>query len=167
MPIKIYDALVKNFNLDNICATEIMGASYPHGGHHMGIFVKLKCSECEVAREINLGSDVKDIICPVCGRRIANLLKEEFGEIQSVLKKQRMISIIALISFALAIVFGCLWVTDGVWVSGKALDASGKFVDASTAIEVNAGMLAATVVCALTALVLGIIGSWKRFVVEF
>ena len=123
----------------------------------MAIQVKLKCSECAIVREADLKPDDKEIICPVCGRRMANLTPDEHREIGQVQSKQRMYCIISIVLFAIAIACLVLWVgTDPAkWVSGKESQ------------EANMAMLLGALACALGAVIIGAIGSAKRYVVEF
>lgn len=126
----------------------------------MAISVKLRCSECETIREANIKADEKDITCPVCGRRLQNLTAAEHGEIEGVQKKQRMFCIISIVLFALAVVCIAMWMIGGdtaAWASS----------DASATSEAKAEFFIGAIVCMLASIVLGVLGSLKRFVVEF
>ncbi|MFH0939382.1 MAG: hypothetical protein V1899_08895 [Planctomycetota bacterium] len=134
----------------------------------MAITVKQRCSECGITLKKELKSDAKEISCVACGRRMANLPASDYAEMEKAQKSQRTFGIIAVALFVIAIVFVFLWVGDsGGWVSGKIVGADGTIAEASGAIESNMGPMIVAAVCALASLVLGIIASLKRFVVEF
>ena len=134
----------------------------------MPIAVKLRCSECFTARETELKAAERDITCPVCGRRIQNLTEAEHDEIETVQKKQRLFSIIALVFFALSIACFVMWIGDtSAWVSGRQIGPDGAAVAASGPIEPQVAMLAGSIVFLLVTIVLGGLGSRSRFVVEF
>jgi hypothetical protein len=121
----------------------------------MDICVKLRCSECDTVREAVLKPDDKEIFCQVCARRMANLPEEDLEAIAAGLKQQRVMSIISIVLFVLAIVFVALWMGD-----------SGKWT-AQASKEADAGMFIGAAVCALASMIVGIIGSMKRYIVEF
>jgi hypothetical protein len=128
----------------------------------MGIFVKLRCSECETVRETELNVEDKEIVCPVCARRMANLPQEDHADIEAGMKSQRMFSIIAVVLFAIAIICVYMWMgPTEAWSYNKTGGAT------QPPVEANSGMFIGACVCAVAALVLGIIGSMKRYVVEF
>ncbi len=134
----------------------------------MAIDIKVRCSECETIREVLLGAEEKELVCPVCGRRMASLTADEHKEIEGELKKQRTFSIIAIALFAIAIICVFMWIGPaGAWPSGKDISPEGKIIEATKSVEPNVGPLVAAGVCALASLVLGILGSMKRYVVEF
>jgi CDP-diglyceride synthetase len=134
----------------------------------MAVKCKLRCSECETIRDVELNTEDKEIVCVVCGRRMANLTDEEHKEITDVQSKQRVLSIIALVLLAIGVVFVYMWAGDtGAWVSGKVMGPDGKIGPATGPIEDNAGMFIAFCVMGLATLVLSIMASMKRHVVEF
>lgn len=121
----------------------------------MAIKVRLRCSECTTIRDVSLKEEERDISCPVCGRRIQNLTADEHAEIMAVQKNQQLCGIISLVLLGLTALCFYLWTGDsGSWVSGKAT-------------EPNVSFFAGAIICSLGSLVLGILGSRKRFVVEF
>ena len=121
----------------------------------MAIKVRLRCSECTTIRDVEINAEERDISCPVCGRRIQNLTSDEHAEITAVQKSQQLCGIISLVLLALTFVCFYLWMGDtATWISGKAT-------------EPNTGLFGGAIICALGSLVLGILGSRKRFVVEF
>jgi hypothetical protein len=122
----------------------------------MGICVKLRCSECETVREAELNASEREIVCPVCARRMANLPQEDHAEIEAGIKSQRTFSIISLVLFGIALVLVFMWMGEGsTWISKSGQP------------EANMGMFVGACVCALASLVLGVIASMKRYVVEF
>lgn len=130
----------------------------------MGIQCRLRCSECATIRDVVLNAEERDITCPVCGRRIQNLTTEEHREVEAVQKKQKLFGIIALVFLAFTVVCIILWVGDtGSWTSGMGAD--GKPLTGPKV--ANEGFFFGAIVCSLVTLVLGILGSLKRFVVEF
>ncbi|MGD0094031.1 MAG: hypothetical protein ABSE73_29325 [Planctomycetota bacterium] len=126
----------------------------------MAVAVVLKCSECATVREASLNPGDPEITCPACARRMKNLTDEEFGEIQEVQKKQRMLCIVAVALFAAAVV--CLVVgMSGRWAFNK------QDIEAGAAQFNRAPLLIGAIACGLAAIVVGVMGSRKRFVVEF
>lgn len=122
----------------------------------MAIAVKLRCSECATVREARLNPDDKELVCPACGRRLQNLTAQEHSEIETIQKKQRLFCIIALVFFGLAAVCLVLWMgSTGTWASSDSRP------------EASMGLLVGAAVCGIAAIVLGVLGSLKRFVVEF
>lgn len=117
---------------------------------------KLRCSECGTIREGRLNTEDKDIVCPVCARRIQNLTPEEHDEMLAVQSKQNLFCIISLVLFALCVALFVFWTGDvGTWASG-AKDR-----------EAGAALFWAGLVCGIASMVVGIMGSWRRFVIEF
>jgi len=134
----------------------------------MAVTIKLRCSECETTIEKELSADEKEIVCVVCGRRMANLPAADHADMEQAQKSQRTLGIVAIALFVLAILFVFLWMGDsGGWVSGKVVGPDGKIQDASGSIEPNMGLMVVAAICALASTVLGVIASLKRFVVEF
>jgi DNA-directed RNA polymerase subunit RPC12/RpoP len=122
----------------------------------MAIAVKLRCSECSTIRFAELKVDDKELVCPACGRRLQNLTAAEHQEIETIQKKQRMFSIISLVLFVLAVVCLILWIGGpDSWVSKEARP------------EPNIGTFLGMVVCSVASLVLAILASLKRYVIEF
>lgn len=135
----------------------------------MPIHVKLRCSECETVREEDLKMEEPEITCPACGRRMANLQQNEYVEIENMLKKQQLFSIIGIVLFAVAAILLIMWAVPHTipqdkpeattvftdWISGK-----GK-------LEANTGLFIAALVLAFAAMVLGIFASLKRYIIEF
>lgn len=134
----------------------------------MGIQCRLRCSECATIRDVDLKPEDRDITCPVCGRRIQNLTAEEHREVEAVQKKQKLFSIISLVFLAFTVLCIILWAGDtGSWISGYVVGPDGKAVASATPKTAQEGFFFGAVVCSLVTLVLGILGSLKRFVVEF
>jgi CDP-diglyceride synthetase len=134
----------------------------------MAVKCKLRCSECETIRDVELNTEDKEIVCVVCGRRMANLTAEEHSEITQVQSKQRVLAIIALVLLGISVICVYMWAGDtGAWVSGKVMGPDGKIVPASGPIEANQGVFIAFCVTALATFVLSILASMKRHVVEF
>lgn len=134
----------------------------------MGIEVKLRCSECETIREVELKPEEKEIDCVICGRRMANLTGEEFQEITQQQKSQKTMGIIALVCLFISVICVVMWAGDTAgWTSGVMLTAEGKPAPATGPIEPNMGMFIGFCVTGLATLVLSIIASMKRHVVEF
>ena len=122
----------------------------------MAIAVKLKCSECTTIREACVKPEDKELACPVCGRRMQNLTSQEHSEIEGIQKKQRLFCIISLVLFVIAMV--CL----GFWVGGPS-----NWASAESRADAQMGGFIGAIICGLASLVVGILGSLKRFVVEF
>jgi DNA-directed RNA polymerase subunit RPC12/RpoP len=121
----------------------------------MAIKVRLRCSECTTIRDVEIDAEERDISCPVCGRRIQNLTADEHSEITAVQKNQQLCGIISLVLLALTAVCFVMWAGDtSTWPTTKNT-------------EPNVALFAGAMICALGSLVLGILGSRKRFVVEF
>ncbi|HYG74905.1 MAG TPA: hypothetical protein VEK08_07875 [Planctomycetota bacterium] len=121
----------------------------------MGIAVRLRCSECATIRDVDLKAEERDITCPVCARRIQNLTAAEHEEVAAVQKKQKLFSLISILFFVFAAVCIVMWVGGTeTWISGKAGEPQSQF-------------FIGAMVCALVSIVLGVLGSLKRFVVEF
>lgn len=122
----------------------------------MAVSVKLRCSECSTIRDAQLTREQKELSCPVCGRRIANLSEGELSEMEAVQKSQLILNLVAIVLFLGAV--GCLvmWAGAGSgWTSAK---------DQPPA---NQGFFIGAIVCMLISLITGVMGSLKRFVVEF
>jgi peptidoglycan biosynthesis protein MviN/MurJ (putative lipid II flippase) len=116
---------------------------------------KLRCSECGTLRDSKLNTEDKDIVCPVCQRRIQNLTEEEQDEMLGVQKKQGLFGIISLVLFGLFLLLICMWMGHGKdWISGMPK-------------EETLAMFYGAIVVGIASIVLGILGSWRRFVVEF
>ena len=144
----------------------------------MPVHVKLRCSECETLREEDLKMEDTEITCPACGRRMANLPQNEYVEIETNLKKQQLFSIISLVAFGIAVILMIMWaVPHSVPVAAPAkIDpgqpaAPGFMIDwiSGTGAEkaANQGMFIAALVCGLISLVLGVLASMKRYIIEF
>jgi DNA-directed RNA polymerase subunit RPC12/RpoP len=123
----------------------------------MPIPVKLRCSECETTRPVELKMEETEIVCPACGRRMANLQQTEYVEIETALKKQTMFSYISLGCLFAAVICLIMYVgtKPSAWVSdGKQLpDSAGAFYGFCFLM--------------LVSLVLGVMASLKRFIIEF
>jgi len=126
----------------------------------MAIAVKLRCSECETTYPTDLNPEEREIVCPVCGRRMQNLTQAEHSEIEAVQKRQQLLGIIALVFFALSVVCLIMWMGSN-W--SYKVDAGRVQVPP----EANTGLMIGTFVCGLITAVLGGMASAKRFVVEF
>jgi len=122
----------------------------------MAIAVVLKCSECSTIRPGALKPEEKEITCPACGRRMQNLKSEELAEIGTVQKKQRLYCVISLVLFALAVACVVLWIGE-----------PGKWVSSDKPAQAADGLLIGAAALGVVSLVCGIIGSLKRYVVEF
>lgn len=133
----------------------------------MAISVKLRCSECETFRETELKREDEEILCLACGRRMANLTAGEHAEMEKTQKSQRMLSIVSIVLFVFALVCVLFWAADGCWISGKTLTPDGKLTAAEGAVEANIAPFIGAIVFTLAALVTGVMGSMKRFLVEF
>jgi DNA-directed RNA polymerase subunit RPC12/RpoP len=123
----------------------------------MPIPVKLRCSECETTRPVDLKMEETEIVCPACGRRMANLQQTEFVEIETILKKQTIFSYVSLACLLIAVV--CLFVWVGkteTWIS-----------DAKQQRDAGAGAFYGFCFMMLVSLVLGVLASLKRFIIEF
>ena len=160
----IYSPLTEFFFLSRFAhyckLLTVENLAFNQRGVHMAIAVRLKCSECSTIRPVSLNTETKEIVCPVCGRRIQNLTDAEHSEIEGTQKKQLIFSIISLVFFGLAMV--CLFLFMGDTWTYKA---ASKTVTAPP--EANVGFFIGTLVCGVVAAVIGAIGSAKRFVVEF
>lgn len=130
----------------------------------MGVQVKLRCSECATVRPVALSTEQKELVCPVCGRRIQNLTLEELGEIEAVQKKQQIFTAIAFVFFGLSIASMVLWAGNG-WAYKIEKTAMKTALIAPRDAEM--GFMVAALVCGLIAMVVGSMASSKRFVVEF
>jgi DNA-directed RNA polymerase subunit RPC12/RpoP len=120
------------------------------------IKTKLRCSECGTVRDGKLNTDDKDIVCPVCARRIQNLTPDEHNEMLAVQKKQGLFCIISIVLFVLCAGLLLFWTGEtATWASG------------AKSREANAALFWAGMVSGLAAMVVGIMGSWRRFVIEF
>ncbi len=135
----------------------------------MAIQCRLRCSECTTIRDVVLKSEDRDITCPVCGRRIQNLTAEEHREVETVQKKQQLFAIISFVFLALAVTCVILWIGGaGDWLYKVTPSADLKIpASISPPNKANDGFFFGAIVCFLVTLVLGILGSLKRFVVEF
>ena len=144
----------------------------------MPLPVKVRCSECELTRPVELKMEEAEIVCPSCGRRMANLQQNEYVEIESNLKKQQLFSIISLVAFFITVILLIMWavphsvatatpatVTPGQpaqpgfmidWISGTGTEKAA-----------NQGMFIAALVCGLISLVLGVLASMRRYIIEF
>lgn len=130
----------------------------------MAIDVKLRCSECSTTRPVLLNADLKELVCPVCGRRIQNLTQEEHAEIAAAQSRQRVFAIISMVFFALAIVAVFMWVGTS-WAYKVEHTASKTALIAPP--EPNMGFMVGALVCGLVAMVVGALASSKRYIVEF
>lgn len=114
----------------------------------MGVPVKATCSECLTTHFANLEFGQENITCPACKHSMKNLPEGELNELDVATKKQRTNGIISLVCFGVA-AFGML-----EWAFTMKKD------------DVTVWM-AMTIVFFLVALVFGVLGSTKRFIVEF
>ena len=123
----------------------------------MAIPVKLRCSECETTRPVDLKMEETEIVCPACGRRMANLQQAEFVEIESTLKKQNIFSYVSLACLAISVICLVVWVgKTETWIS-----------DAKQQRDAGAGAFYGFCFMMLVSLVLGVLASLKRFIIEF
>ena len=122
----------------------------------MAVTVKLCCSECETMRDVPISAADKEIFCPMCGRKAPNLSDTYIGEIETVLKKQRIFNWIALWLVVAAVVCAIFWVNPdrSTWLpSAKA--------------QANVGLLVGFGACGLGAVVFACLGAFKRYLIEF
>ena len=128
----------------------------------MAIAVVLKCSECATVRDAYLRPGDKEITCPACARRMQNLTAEELAEMQAVQRKQGLLCAVSVALFAVAVACLVLSMGDpGKWAPGK------MAAEAGAGQSAGSGLLIGAVICGLASLVVGFLGSMKRFVVEF
>lgn len=137
------------------------------GDDAMAIDVRLLCSECSLIRDVRIKEDHKELMCPLCGRRLQNLTEEELKEVEQVQKKQQLCSFVAIAFFVLATVCAIMWAVNGCPVSGMQYQPDGKLVAAIGDIKPNDMLLIGGGACALVGIVLAAMASRKRFVVEF
>jgi DNA-directed RNA polymerase subunit RPC12/RpoP len=143
----------------------------------MPVRVKLRCSECETAREEDLKMEETEITCPACGRRMANLQQNEYVEIETNLKKQQIFSIISLVAFGIAAILLIMWaVPHSVPMAPTAPAAVGQstapgfaidWISGSSGGQASNGMFIAAIICGFISLVLGVLASMKRYIIEF
>jgi hypothetical protein len=143
----------------------------------MPVRVKLRCSECELARDEDLKMEETEITCPACGRRMANLQQNEYVEIETNLKKQQIFSIISLVAFGIAAILLIMWaVPHSVPMAPTAPPTAGQpsapgfaidWISGSSGGQASNGMFIAAVVCGFISLVLGVLASMKRYIIEF
>jgi len=133
----------------------------------MSVMAKLRCSECETVREVDLREQSKELDCPVCGRRIANLPEEDLAQMEQTQKSQCILSGVTLALFVIAIVCLCFWACDLPWISGEVANAKGALEPAKAPVEPQVAPMIGAIICGIAALVTGILSSMKRFVVEF
>jgi DNA-directed RNA polymerase subunit RPC12/RpoP len=123
----------------------------------MPIPVKVRCSECELTRPVELKMEEAEIVCPACGRRMANLQQAEYVEIESVLKKQNIFSYVSIACLVIGII--CLFVWVGkteTWIS-----------DAKQQRDAGVGAFYGFCFMMLVSLVLAVLASLKRYIIEF
>lgn len=131
----------------------------------MPIKLKATCSECMTMHVAELEYDQEDIKCPACGHAMRNLPEGELNEIETAIKKQKTYNIVALIGFFIALLCFALWVLNqnpDLYSFGRKLDPEYKpngMMQTGVAYITCAGLL--------VTLVFGILGSLKRYVVEF
>ncbi len=123
----------------------------------MAIPVKTICSECATLHITKLQVDQATIQCPSCGHSLQNLPKEELTELERITKSQRISVIIALISFVIGT--GCFF----AWIMNQ----QPTFMKQSDDFMQQTGLPALTILTILLTLVFGILGSRKRFVIEY
>lgn len=114
----------------------------------MSVPVKATCSECLTTHITKLEFGQEDIRCPACGHAMKNLPEGELNELDIACKKQKMNGIISLVCFAIAVVGMFQW--------------SFTMVKDDTTV-----WMIVTILFFLVALVFGVLGSTKRFIVEF
>lgn len=128
----------------------------------MAIAVVLKCSECATVRDAFLRPGDKEITCPACARRMQNLTADELAEMQAVQRKQGLLCAVSVALFAVAVVCLLLSIGDpGKWAKTK------EAIEAGAGQFAGQGLLIGGIICGLASLVVGYLGSMKRFVVEF
>ena len=114
----------------------------------MSVKVKATCSECLTTHRTALEFGQENIRCPACGHTMTSLPEGELNELETVQKKQKLQCIIALVCFSIAVV--CFF----EWAFTMKKD------------EVTPWM-ARTIVFLLATLVSGVLGSLKRYIIEF
>jgi len=119
----------------------------------MGVPVKAICSECLTSHFTTLEFGQDEIKCPACGHSMKNLPEGELNQIETTVKKQKIMAIVSLVLFLIA--GGCFF----YWAFNK--------WDLKTEDTTRTIFLGGAIVLALASLVLGILGSLKRFVVEY
>lgn len=128
----------------------------------MALRVKATCSECLTTHLKSLEFGEENIKCPACGHAMKNLTEGEINELDIATKKQKTNSIISLIGFALATIFFFVW----IFAAGTEINhlpkttAHGEFMQAT-------GLPGLTIIFLLVSLVFGVLGSLKRYIVEF
>src|SRR5438105_376863 len=121
----------------------------------MAIEVKVVCSDCGTVVDETLNAADKEILCPECRRNMPNLPREEFRQIEKTLSTQLILGLFALAFFAGAGVLIYLYAGEPkTWVSSDL-----PRTDTSTYLMGAGG-------CVLIGLVLGVLSSRKRYVIE-
>lgn len=127
----------------------------------MGLKVKATCSECLTSHVRMLEFGGEDLKCPACGHSMKNFTEGEVNEMEVVAKKQRNSSIISLIGFLIAAICFTVWVfkqESQYYVYPHALNED---------FMMTAGLPGLIVVGLLVSLVFGVLGSTKRYIIEF
>ena len=127
----------------------------------MGIKVKATCSECLTmhVRRLEFGQD--DIRCPACGHSMKGFAEGELSEMETVCKKQRNSSLISLVSFTVAAVCFMIWVfSQEPRLTVYPHSPNDDFL-------MTSGLPGLIVVSLLVSLIFGVLGSTKRYIIEF
>lgn len=123
----------------------------------MPIPVKVRCSECETIRQVQLKMEDKEFVCHSCGRRLANLTQPEFAEIETTLKKQQVFSYISIACLVISFICLIVWIGNTeTWVS-----------DAKQQRDTGGGAFFGFCFMMLLSLILGVFASLKQFIIEF
>ncbi len=128
----------------------------------MALRLKCTCSECLTTHRRLMEFGEENIKCPACGHSMKNLPEGELNELDIAVRKQRTNGIIALIGFALAVIFFFCW----IFAAPAAVNhlpktaANEEFMQAT-------GWMGFTIIFLLVSLVFGVLGSLKRYIVEF
>lgn len=128
----------------------------------MGVSVTATCSECLTTQYTRLEFGQENIECPACGHKMKNLPEGELNELETTLRKQRLLQTIALACFGVGLVAFIFWVF-GPWILP---DEQGPLAPRTDALSttvlpfLSALGLVASLVC-------GALGSRARYLIEF
>ena len=129
----------------------------------MAIPVKATCSECLTMQYTKLEFGQAVLKCPSCGHSMQNLPEGELNEMELTFKAQRRNGIIAIISFAVAIVCFFLWAFN----QDPSLYHYGKMERPPEDALMHVVVPGILIVSLLVSIVFGVLGSTKRYIVEF
>ena len=128
----------------------------------MALRLKCTCSECLTTHRRLMEIGEENIKCPACGHSMKNLAEGELNELDIATRKQRANGIIALVAFGLAVICFFAWIFSAPAVINHLpkTAANDEFMQAS-------GWPGFTIILLLVSLVFGVLGSLKRYIVEF